>query len=386
MGEGESRRKRADEERELYRGIFYEPPYSIWQAAVGLIVIAIGRLLYRWVLGRIAPRRRPVMERRAFLGTLAGGLLAAPLAAQTQQGTRVVRIGYLDGSSPSSRTTLLAAFKDGLRELGYAPSQYVIDSRYAEGYDERLPELAADLVRDKPDVIFAVGPPPALAAARATSMIPVVFVGVGDPVGTGLVPNLSRPPGNVTGITLLAVELAAKRLEILKEAVPRVARVAIIWNPANPVNAREFKEAQAAASALAVTLLPVELRSPDGLDVALNAATRDRADAVWVLSSPVTFLNRPRIVGYMAQHRLPTMCALREYALAGCLASYGPSYADHFRRAASLVDKILKGAKPADLPVEQPTKFELVINMKTAKALGLTIPPSLLQRADQVIE
>jgi putative ABC transport system substrate-binding protein len=323
------------------------------------------------------------MNRRMFLVTLAGGLLAVPLAAQAQQGARVVRIGYLDGSSPSARTT---AFKEGLRDLGYAPSHYVIDPRYAEGYDDRLRELAADLVGDKPDVILAVGPPPALAAARATSTIPIVFVGVGDPVGTGLVPNLSRPPGNVTGITLLAVELAAKRLEILKEAVPRAARVAIIWNPANPVNAREFKEAQTAASALTVTLLPVELRSPDELDVALNAATRDRADAVWVLSSPATFLNRPRIVGYMTQHRLPTMCALREYALSGGLLSYGPSYADHFRRAASLVDRIVKGTKPADLPVEQPTKFELVINLKTAKALSLTIPPSLLQRADQVIE
>ena len=326
------------------------------------------------------------MDRRAFLNALTGSLLVAPLAAEAQQGARVVRIGYLDGSSPAARTTLLAAFKDGLRNLGYAPNHYVIDSRYAEGYDDRLSELAADLVGDKPDVILAVGPPPALAAARATSTIPIVFVGVGDPVGTGLVPNLSRPPGNVTGITLLAVELAAKRLEILKEAVPRAARVAIIWNPANPVNAREFKEAQAAAAALTVTLLPVELRSPDELDVALNAATRDRADAVWVLSSPATFLNRPRIIGHMIQHRVPTMCALREYTLSGGLLSYGPSYADHFRRAASLVDRIVKGAKPADLPVEQPTKFELVINLKTAKALGLTIPPSLLQRADQVIE
>jgi putative ABC transport system substrate-binding protein len=328
----------------------------------------------------------PEMPRRAFMAAIAGALLAAPLAAEAQQRTRVVRIGYLDGSSPSARTSLVAAFKDGLRELGYTPDQYVIDARYAEGYDERLPELAADLVRDKPDVIFAVGPPPALAAARATSTIPVVFVGVGDPVGTGLVPNLARPPGNVTGITLLAVELAPKRLEILKEAVPRVAQVTIIWNPANPVNAREFKEAQAASARLGVRLLPVELRSPDDLDVALTAATRSRTDAVWILSSPVTFLNRPRIVGHMSQHRLPAMCALREYALAGCLVSYGPSYADHFRRAASVIDKILKGAKPGDLPVEQPTKFELVINLKTAKALGLTIPPALLQRADAVIE
>jgi ABC-type uncharacterized transport system substrate-binding protein len=313
-------------------------------------------------------------------------LLLVPLATEAQQATRVARIGYLDGTSPSARNELVAAFKDRLRELGYAPSQYVLDSRYAEGYDARLPELAADLVRGKPDVIVAVGPPPALAAARATSTIPVVFVGVGDPVGTGLVPSLARPPGNVTGITLLAVELAAKRLQILKEAVPRAGRVTIIWNPANPANAREFKEAQAAAPSLNVTLLPVELHSPDELDAVLNEASRNRADAVWVVSSPATFLNRPRIVGYMAQHRLPAICARREYALSGCLVSYGPSYADHFRRAAVFVDKILKGAKPADLPVEQPTTFELVINLKTAKALGLTIPQSLLGRADQIIE
>ncbi len=327
-----------------------------------------------------------MMERRTFLVMISGGLFAAPLTAEAQQAGKIWRIGYLDGSSPSARGTLIEAFKDRLRELGHAPSQYVLDSRYAEGYDERLPELAADLVRGKPDVIFAVGPPPALAAARATSTIPVVFVGVGDPVGTGLLPSLARPPGNVTGITLLAVELAGKRLAILKEAAPRATRVAIIWNPLNPTNERELKEARAAAATLGVTLLPVELRSPDDLDAALAAAVRDRAEAVWLLSSPVTFSNRPRITGYVNQRRLPTMCALREYAFAGCLVSYGPSYADHFRRAAGYVDKILKGAKPADLPVEQPTKFELVINLKTAKALGLTIPKSVLLRADEVIQ
>ena len=280
----------------------------------------------------------------------------------------------------------MAAFRDRLRELGYDLSQYMIDSRYAEGYDERLPELAADLVRGKPDVIFAVGPPPASAAARATNTIPMIFVGVGDPVGTGLVPSLARPPGNVTGITLLAVELAAKRLQILKEAVPEATRIAILWNPGNAVNGRELKEAQASAAALAVTLLPVELRSPDEFDEAFAATGRNRPDALFVLSSPVTFLNRPRITGFATKRRLPTICALREYALAGCLMSYGPSYADHFRRAATYVDRILKGAKPSDLPVEQPTTFELVINARTAKTLGLTIPPSVLARADQIIE
>src|SRR5262249_53188424 len=247
-------------------------------------------------------------------------------------------IGHLDGTSPSARTSLLEAFKTGLRELGYDPSQYVIDSRYAEGYDDRLLELAADLVRGKPDVILAVGPPPASAAARATKTIPVVFVGVGDPVGTGLVPSLARPPGNVTGITMLAVELAAKRLATLKEAVPGASRIATLWNPGNPVNQRELNEALAAATGLGVTLHPVELRRPDEFEAAFDAVTRNRPDALFVLSSPATFSNRSRITGFATTHRLPAICALREYALAGCLLSYGPSYADHFHRAAGYVD------------------------------------------------
>ncbi len=322
----------------------------------------------------------------ALLLVVITAFVAAPLVAQVQQPAKIWRIGYLDGSSPSARTTLVAAFKDRLRELGYAPSQYVLDSRWAEGYDERLPSLAAELVRDKPDLIFTVGPLSASAAAQATKTIPVVFVGVGDPVGTGLVPSLARPPANVTGITLLAIELAPKRLEALKQAVPGAARVAILWNPASPVNERELKEARAAAGPLGVTLVAVEFRNPEELDEAFVATMRQRPDAVFVLSSPVTFLNRPKIADFGLKHRLPMICALREYALSGCLMSYGPSYIDHFRRAAGYVDKVLKGAKPADLPVEQPTKFELVVNLKTAKALGLAISQSLLLRADEVIE
>jgi putative tryptophan/tyrosine transport system substrate-binding protein len=327
-----------------------------------------------------------VIDRRTFIVGVAGALLASPLAAMAQQAARVWRIGYLDGSSPSARTTLVEAFKDRLRELGYAPSEYVLDARWAEGYDERLSSLAAELVRDKPDVIVTVGPLSAFAAAQATKTIPIVFVGVGDPVGTGLVSNLARPPANVTGVTLLAIELAPKRLETLTQAVPGAIRVAILWNPANPVNEREFEQARAAAGPLAVTLIPVEFRSPDELDEAFAATARQRPDAVFVLSSPVTFLNRPRIADFALKHRLPMICALREYAFSGCLMSYGPSYADHFRRAAYFVDRILKGAKPGDLPVEQPTKFEFVINLKTAKALGITIPQSLLLRADEVIQ
>jgi putative tryptophan/tyrosine transport system substrate-binding protein len=317
---------------------------------------------------------------------LALGLLTAPLAAGAQQTAKVYRIGHLDGGTAASRAPLLAAFKERLQELGYGPSHYVFDSRYAEGYEDRLPALAADLVQGNPDVLVAIGPQPAVAAARATSKIPVVFVGVGDPVGIGLVPNLARPPGNVTGISLLAVELAAKRLATLKEVVPSAARIAIVWNPGSPVNERELKEARAAAAALRVSLLPIEIRNPDDFDEAFIVAARNHASAVFVLSSPPTFANRPRIAGLATKHRLPALCALREYALAGCLISYGPSYSDHFRRAAGYVDRILKGAKTGDLPVEQPTKFELVINLKTARALGLTIPPSLLSRADQVID
>ena len=326
------------------------------------------------------------MERRTFLGVITGGLLAAPLAAEAQPAGKVWRIGHLDGTSPTARALLLTAFKDRLQEIGYAPSQYVVDSRYAEGDDARLAELVADLVRGKPDVIITAGPQPAFAAARATATIPIVFIGVGDPVGTGLVPSLARPGGNITGVTLVTVELARKRLDLLRDAVPAAGRIAVLWNPANPVNARELKEAQAGAAARSVTLVPLEIRSSDDLEDAFAAARRDRAQAVFVLSSPITFLNRPRVAAAALKHHLPALCALREYALAGCLESYGPSYADMFRVAASYVDKILKGAKPADLPVEQPTKFELVINLKTATALGLTIPPSLLQRADQVID
>jgi len=313
-------------------------------------------------------------------------LLVAALTAQAQSPGRVWRIGHLDGTSPMARAALLTAFKDRLQEMGYAPSQYVLDSQYAEGDDARLGGLAADLIRGKPDVIITAGPQPAFAAAKSTSAIPIVFIGVGDPVGTGLVPNLSRPAGNITGVTMITVELAGKRLELLKEAVPAAGRIAILWNPANPVNERELKEAQAAAAALSVTLVPVEIRSPDDLEGAFAAASRDRARAVLVFSSPITFLNRPRVAGAALKQHLPALCALREYAMAGCLLSYGPSFPDMFRVAAIYVDKILQGARPGDLPVEQPTKFELVVNRKTATALGVTLPPSLLLHADQILE
>jgi putative tryptophan/tyrosine transport system substrate-binding protein len=288
------------------------------------------------------------IRRAALRAALTVGLLIAPFAGYGQQPqVKSWRIGYLDGSSPSARTTLMEAFKRQLRDLGYGPSQYVIDARWAEGYDDRLPSLANDLVRDKPDAIFTVAPLSAIAAARATKAIPVIFVGVGNPVGTGLLPSLARPPANVTGVTLLAIELAPKRLEVLKRAVPGAMKVGILWNPANPVNERELKEARAAAGALGVTLIAVEFRSPEELEEAFVATTRHHPDAVFLLSSPVTFLNRPRIADFTLKHRLPMVCALREYAVSGCLMSYGPSYADHFRRAAVYVDKILSSSRPS---------------------------------------
>jgi ABC-type uncharacterized transport system substrate-binding protein len=236
------------------------------------------------------------------------------------------------------------------------------------------------------DVIFAIGPPQALAAAKATNRIPIVFVGGGDPVAMGLVKSFARPGGNLTGLTFVTVELASKRIQLLKDAVPIAKRVAVLWNPTNVINKLELEKATATAETLGLTPLSIETRVLDDIEGAFTAMTRQRADAVLVLSSPLTFPNRPRIVESALRARMPTLGALREYAEAGVLMSYGPSYADHCRRAATYADQILKGAKPADLPVQLPTTFELVINLKTAKALGLEVPPTLLARADEVIE
>jgi putative ABC transport system substrate-binding protein len=299
----------------------------------------------------------------------------------------MVKIGHLESGAPSSSPHLLAAFQQRLRELDYIEGRNIfIESRYAEGREERLPQLAVELVQAGVAVIFAIGPPQALAAARATSTIPIVFVGGGDPVEIGLVKSLAHPGGNVTGLTLIAVELGAKRIEMLKEAIPAAVRVAILWNPNNTVNKLELDEAMAAGGTLGLTLLPVEIRNPDDIEAAFLAMTRTRAEAVLVTSSPITFPNRARIAECAAKARLPSMVALREYAQAGALMSYGPSYADHCWRAATYVDQILKGAQAADLPVQRPTKFELVINLKTAKTLGIEMPATLLAFAEETIE
>ena len=329
-----------------------------------------------------------MMDRRAFLGALASGLLAAPLAAEGQPAVKVPRIGYL-ALNPAANPHLHEAFRQGLRDLGYVEGHnVVIESRDAEGKLERLPALAAELVALKVDVLVAQPTVSALAAKQATGTIPIVFP-VAEPVTSGLVTSLARPGGNVTGLSVLAPEMAGKSLELLKQAIPGVSRVAGLWQPgALPERTTKDmrKEAEVAARALGVRLQFVEARGPDDFDRAFSEMTRARPGALTVLGGSMLFSERRRLVDLVAKNRLPAMYPWREGVEAGGLMAYGPDLADLFRRAATYVDKILKGAKPGDLPVEQPTKFELVINLKTAKALGLTIPQSLLQRADQVIE
>jgi putative ABC transport system substrate-binding protein len=330
-----------------------------------------------------------VIDRRTFLAGTGAVLLAAPLAAEAQQAAKVARIGYLTGNLTTG-LHLHEAFRQGLRDLGYVEGRnVVIEYRSAEGKYERLPALAAELVALKVDVIVVTSTPAALAAKQATRTIPIVLAWAGDPVGSGLVTSLARPGGNVTGLSVLAPELVGKRLELLKQAVPGVNRVAVLWHPGDYAERTDkdmLKEADVAARALGVRLQFVEARGPEDFDRAFSDMTRARADAVTVQSTNVFFIERRRLVDLAAKNRLPAMYLTREFVDAGGLMAYGPNVADLFRRAATYVDKILKGAKPGDLPVEQPTKFELVINLRTAKALGLTIPQSLLGRADEIIQ
>ena len=329
------------------------------------------------------------MERRRFIEVIAGGFVAAPLAAEAQQAAKVPRIGFLAGNLAAT-PRLREAFGQGLRDLGYVEGRnVVIEYRDAEGKFDRLPALAAELVALKVDVIVAGGTPQALAAKQATRTIPIVFASGGDPVTDGLVTSLARPGGNVTGLSGLSPELVGKWLELLTQAVPGVSRVAGLWHPGAVGERTEkdmLKRAEAAARALGVRIQVVEARGPEDFDRAFSDMTRARAGALTVLGSAMFFGERRRLVDLAAKHRLPALYTSRDFVDAGGLMAYGPNLADSFRRAAIFVDKILKGAKPAALPVEQPTKFELVINMKTAKALGLTIPPSLLGRADHVVE
>jgi len=330
-----------------------------------------------------------MITRRVFVGTLAGGLLTAPLAAQAQQVGKVFRVVYLSPGSPSEpfRQRRFEAFRQGLRELGYVEGRNIaIESRWAEGKYDRYPALAADLVRLKVDVIVPVGGAATQATQQATRTIPIVMSVVIDPVGSGLVASLARPGGNVTGLTIMASDLVGKQLELLKEVVPKVSRVALLWNPDNPGSAPQLRQAEAAARALGVRLQPLEARDPQEIDSAFAAMTRERAGALLILADAIFLNQRRQIAELAAKRRLPAVFGNGEHAEAGGLMAYSANLLDLERRAATYVDKILKGAKPADLPVEQPSKFELVINLKTAKALGLTIPHSLLLRADEVIQ
>ncbi|HEV8439859.1 MAG TPA: ABC transporter substrate-binding protein [Methylomirabilota bacterium] len=331
-----------------------------------------------------------MMERREFIVTLALGLFAAPLAADAQQAGKVPRIGFL-ALNLAPNPHLHEAFRQGLRDLGYVERRnVVIEYRDAEGKPERLPALAAELVALKVDVIVTGGgTPTALAAKQATKTIPIVFASAPDPVTDGLVTSLARPGGNVTGLSNLNPELVGKCLEQLKQAVPGVSLVAVLWHPGaahERAGKDMLKAAEVAARALGVRFLFVEARGPADFDRVFSNMTRARAGALTVLSSAMFFSERRRLLDLAAKNRLPAVYPQREFVDAGGLMAYGPNLADLFRRAATYVDKILKGTKPGDLPVQQPTKFELVINLKTAKALGLTIPQPLLQRADEVIQ
>jgi ABC-type uncharacterized transport system substrate-binding protein len=324
------------------------------------------------------------VNRRAFIGTLAGGLLAAPLAAEAQPaGGKVPRVGVL-GSTP---TPSWEAFRQGLRELGYVEGRsIVLEYRWLEGAVDRAPVAATELVSLKVDVIVAVSVPVIRAAQQATGTIPIVMAASFDAVETGLVASLARPGGNTTGLTLLSTAVVAKRVELLREAVPAVSRLAVLLGPPAPADPLLLREVEVAAQAMRIRLQILRAGDPTEVRSAFAAMTRGRASALLISEHPFLFSPRARVAELVAKHKLPTMVSFREFVEAGALMSYGANLADLYRRAAAYVDKILKGAKPADLPVEQPTKFELVINLKTAKALGLTIPPSVLGRADEVIQ
>jgi len=331
-----------------------------------------------------------VTTRRAFLGTLAGGFLATPLTASAQPAGKVYRMGYLStGSGSATYRRPLEALRQGLRELGWVEGQnIVIEYRYAEGRIDRLPGLAEELVRLKVDIIVASPTPSALAARDASRTIPIVGLSLTEPVALGLVASLARPGGNVTGVTYsVDTDIFGKQLELLKEAVPKVRRVAVLSNPTgSPAYPLTMSNVKAAARSLGLQLQLHEAREPGEIDGAFVAMAKERAVALLVFGDPMFFVHRGRLANLALKNRLPSMSTQWQWVEAGGLMSYGPSLPDQWRRAATYVDKILKGAKPADLPVEQPTRFELVINLKTAKALGLTIPQSLLLRADEVIQ
>jgi putative ABC transport system substrate-binding protein len=328
------------------------------------------------------------MRRREFLAIIGGAAAAWPGSGRAQQDGRIYRLAQLSGGTAASRIPLLAALMRGLQDLGYVEGKnVVVEQRNAEGKFARLPALARELIAWKPDVLFVSTTPAALAAKAATTTVPIVFVSVADPLGVGLIPSLSRPGGNITGITNIGAELAGKRVEILKEIIPTASKIAVLINPDDQNASLQMRSASIAANKLAVQLEPIlNVRSDASLKDAFEGAVRARADAALRMIDPLTQVLRQSIVRYAAEYRLPVMYAFREDVVAGGLASYGTGLPEQYRQAARFVHKIFDGAKPTDLPVEQPTKFQLAINVKAAKALGLTVPPTLIARADEVIE
>jgi len=328
------------------------------------------------------------MRRREFIALLGGAAAAWPLAARAQQPTgRLAWIGLLIPVSATSAANNIRAMREGLRDLGYIEGQNIaIEYRYTDGRDDLHAGFAAELVRRKVDVIVTWGTQSARAAKQATCTIPIVMAAIADPIGTGIVSNLARPGENVTGLSSTALDIEAKRLELLKEVVPKAARIGVFWNPGNPVSSLILKQTQAAAKSLGLELVPVGVRIADEFTEAFATMSKAGPDALSVQAEVVLLDRKARILQFAAERLLPAIYGYREFAEAGGLIFYGPSWPHLFRRSATYIDKILKGAKPADLPIEQPTKFELVINLKTAKVLGLTIPQSLLATADEVIE
>lgn len=331
-----------------------------------------------------------IMRRREFIAAAIGCvalLLAHMPTSHAQQKEKIPRVGFMGNSTAALEANLIKAFRDGFRELGYEEGRNIeIVFRWAKGNYARFPKLIAELLADKVDVLVTAGTPATLAVKKTTSTVPLVMVAVGDPVGTKIVPNLAHPGGNITGLSSLAPDLEGKRLELLREVVPHLTHVAFFLNPANAFHTVSMRQALAAAKALKIELRPHEVRKTEDLDTAFANIAKDRPDGLLILADRVFLHNRKRLMDFATQQKLPSINAYRELVRAGGLMSYGPSYEDMHRRAAIYVDQILKGAKPGDLPIELPTKFNLFVNLKAALALGLEMPPLLLSRADEIIE
>ena len=326
------------------------------------------------------------MKKKIVVSLVVVLMLASFHPANAQQSAKVPRIGFLGNSTADLEANLVGPFREGLRDLGYVEGRNIlIEYRWAEGKYERFPALLAELIALKVEVIVTAGTPASLAVKKATASIPLVMIAVGDPIGTGLIASLARPGGNITGLTSIAADLEGKRLELLREVVPALSHVAVLWNPASSFQVVAEKEVQAAAQGLRMKVLSLGVQAQEEFDNAFAAILKARPGALLVLADRLFLHHRARIMNFATKHRLPGVHAYVELVEAGGLMSYGPSYADMHRRAATFVHKILKGTKPADLPVEQPMKFELIINLQAAKKIGLTIPPNVLARADKVI-